>query len=253
MTQTLSISESSMTLMGITGLIWILLPIGACIFAAIKLKANPIPIFMGMAVFFTTQYLLRLPLLQYLFSIPQVQIAAATYPTAYTFIISLTTGIFEECGRYIAFLWFIKSYQRWKDGMLFGLGHGGIEALILVGLENINNLIVGAAVNSGASAGLPADSAAQFNEAAATLTGLTAYDFIAANAERFFAICLHIALTMLIIYCVRNHKPIYLLAAVLLHGFVNFSAVMLYNLPMGLLWSELFMLAVAVLDRKSVV
>ena len=247
MSQTLVISESSMTLMGITGLIWILLPIGACIFAAIKLKASPITILIGATVFFITQYMLRLPLLQFIFTIPQVQIGLMN-PITYNSILSLTAGIFEECGRYIAFLWLLKNHRQWKDGMLYGLGHGGIEAILLVGLGNINNLIVSAAVSSGASSTLPANSLAQINAAAAALTSLTAYDFIAANAERLFTICLHIALTMLIIYSIRERKSIYLLVAILAHGFVNFSAVMLSNLPIGLLWSESFLLATAVLS-----
>ena len=43
----------------------------------------------------------------------------------------LLAGIFEKTARYIFFEFVIKSMRFWKEGILVGLGYGGIEAVLL--------------------------------------------------------------------------------------------------------------------------
>lgn len=45
-------------------------------------------------------------------------------------ILGLLAGIFEETARYILFKLILKNTRSWKEGILVGLGHGGIEALL---------------------------------------------------------------------------------------------------------------------------
>ena len=33
----------------------------------------------------------------------------------------------------------LKAFHRWIDGVTFGLGHGGIEMIALVGVAMVNN------------------------------------------------------------------------------------------------------------------
>src|ERR687892_302963 len=46
-------------------------------------------------------------------------------------ILGLLAGIFEETARYILFRYILKNARTWKEGILVGLGHGGVEALLL--------------------------------------------------------------------------------------------------------------------------
>ena len=46
-------------------------------------------------------------------------------------ILGLLAGAFEETARYILFRYILKNIRSWKEGILVGLGHGGIEALLL--------------------------------------------------------------------------------------------------------------------------
>ena len=50
-------------------------------------------------------------------------------------------GIFEECGRWAAF----RLTRRWsrgpEDALMYGAGHGGIEAALLAGSMMLNNLL----------------------------------------------------------------------------------------------------------------
>src|SRR5574339_951081 len=46
-------------------------------------------------------------------------------------ILGLLAGVFEETARYILFKFILKNSSSWKEGVLVGLGHGGIEAFLL--------------------------------------------------------------------------------------------------------------------------
>jgi uncharacterized membrane protein YhfC len=59
-------------------------------------------------------------------------------------ILGLLAGIFEETARYILFKFILKKSRSWKEGVLVGLGHGGMEAAILgilVALTFVNMMI----------------------------------------------------------------------------------------------------------------
>lgn len=43
----------------------------------------------------------------------------------------MLAGIFEETARYILFKFILKNTRSWKEGTVVGLGHGGVEALLL--------------------------------------------------------------------------------------------------------------------------
>jgi uncharacterized membrane protein YhfC len=43
----------------------------------------------------------------------------------------LSAGIFEECARYGMFRWWIKDARTWRNAILAGAGHGGVESIIL--------------------------------------------------------------------------------------------------------------------------
>ena len=65
-------------------------------------------------------------------------------------------GIFEECGRWAAF----RLTRRWsrgpEDALMYGAGHGGIEAALLAGSMMLNNLLVSMALNQDGLAGVEA-------------------------------------------------------------------------------------------------
>jgi uncharacterized membrane protein YhfC len=48
--------------------------------------------------------------------------------------LGLSAGFFEELFRYGMFRWWLKDAHTWRKGILAGVGHGGVEALILGGL-----------------------------------------------------------------------------------------------------------------------
>ena len=132
----------------------------------------------------------------------------------------LAAGVFEETGRLLAFKLLLKNEREPIAALSYGIGHGGMEAILLVGLTMVNNLILVAAVSAGGITD-PAvlDLAEQL---AATPAGM----FLWAAFERFSAIILHLANSVLVFAAVREPGKKWLFpAAILTHAAVDFVAV----------------------------
>lgn len=141
----------------------------------------------------------------------------------------LAAGIFEECGRYIAF----RLTRRWSrgpgDALLYGAGHGGIEAVLLAGLTMVNNVILSLAMNRGGleaveqlTGPLPESTRA----ALAALTAAPAGTYLWSGFERLWAVVLHIALSVLVYAAVtRRGRWYWFPAAIGIHALVDMAAV----------------------------
>ena len=97
----------------------------------------------------------------------------------------LAAGVFEETGRLMAFRFVLKKQGKRITALSYGIGHGGIEAFLLVGLTMAANLAL--ALSAG-NAALPTEAAA----AVETLASTPAAMFLWSGLERISAIALHI-------------------------------------------------------------
>ena len=70
-------------------------------------------------------------------------------PWLYALYGGLAAGIFEETGRLAAFRFVLRKRREPVTALSYGLGHGGIEAFLLVGLTMIANLSLGLAYEGG--------------------------------------------------------------------------------------------------------
>jgi uncharacterized membrane protein YhfC len=145
-------------------------------------------------------------------------------------LLGLLAGIFEETARYILFKFSLKKARTWNEGVLVGAGHGGVEAIILgvIGVLTVVNMVV--MRNADLSAmGIPADQLALANQQVSAFWDSPAYMGLLGLAERVFAICLHISLSVMVLYSVAYKKPIWFWLAMLWHAVVDAAAV--YLLP----------------------
>ena len=69
-------------------------------------------------------------------------LSPTTAVAATTAVMLATSGLFEESTRWIVMRYWAKRVRTWEEGVGFGLGHGGIEALLLLGIAAINNFIL---------------------------------------------------------------------------------------------------------------
>ena len=145
----------------------------------------------------------------------------------------LAAGVFEESARLLGLRYLCKRDSAPAIGFAYGIGHGGIEAILLFGFTMINNLIVMTMVNSGNAAqlltGLTSEAQAIAQSQLSALAELPATNFLAGGVERLFAISLHLALSMLVWMAVSRRIGMWgYPLAIGLHAFTDIPA-MLYQ------------------------
>ncbi len=223
----------SIVCMAITLAVCFGVPLGAMIWLSLRKNTDGSPrhdglwrpFAAGMLAFVGSQVLTRLPLMSVV--VPQLSEPYAGFLLSGP-VASYTAGLLEETGRLLVMLWLLRAAHRWIDGIAFGLGHGGIEAMLLVGLSYVTNLVLAVMINTGTwpqvAAGMPADAAARIEQA---LTQTPPTDFLAAGAERLSALSLHIGCSLLVLAgIVHGRKLLAWVLAVLLHGSLNLLAVL---------------------------
>lgn len=242
-----SISAGSMLGMFFSFLVAVGLPIGLCIFVKIKTKAKLSSFFIGCLTFVVFALILEQILHTIIFTaIPNL----AQNLIPYALYAGLAAAVFEEVGRFVSMKFFMKKNLNRENALMYGVGHGGIEAIILVGLTYISNLIVSFMINSGTmqTSLSMLDAATQQStvEGLSTLWTTPSYLFFVPGVERIIAITLQLALSILVYKFVKEHKPGYFLLAIAIHFFVDFLTVILSNyIPMVAL--ELILLVMVVI------
>ncbi|MDF2592765.1 MAG: hypothetical protein K0S75_2231 [Clostridia bacterium] len=240
------VNTLSIVFMAISLLICFLLPISLTIYFYRKYKISLIAVLLGAIVFLVSQVAIRIPLLA-IFGKQQwyIEMTANIYVLA--LFLALTAGIFEEVGRYIVMKLLMKKSLSFKNGIAFGIGHGGIEAIIIVGLTLLNYIVISAMINSGLfdnaiAATLPPEIAAKIKS---TLIDTPTINFLAGGFERTMTMIIQIAFSILVLYSVKFKKPIYLLYAILLHAVVDAPTVVLVDMGLNVWVIEIFVAACA--------
>ena len=142
---------------------------------------------------------------------------------------ALAAALFEETGRFVAMKFFMKKSLNKGDALMYGVGHGGVEAILLVGLTYVNNLIISIMINTGSiqltmSQMEPALQETTYQQLQA-LWQSPAYVFYMAGVERISAIVLQICLSVLVYKCVKTGQKKFIAGAFLLHFIVDFVTV----------------------------
>lgn len=190
-------------------------PLGVLLYAVIKKRPLVLPWLAGAATFFLSQMVLRVPLLGWLGGLPQFTIFKITQPVLYAVFLGLTAGLFEEGGRYLA-MRLMRRHRGWGEGVMFGIGHGGLEAIWLVGLNSLLLLFT----------------------RGWQLPLIPATQIFPGGLERLFAMLFHIGLSVMVMRSVQYRRPLWLMAAVLLHAALDTGVVLMQQYGAGLWATE---------------
>ena len=152
----------------------------------------------------------------------------------------LAAGLFEETGRLLAFRFILRRRQDRITSLAYGIGHGGIEAFLIVGLIMANNLILGLIYANAET--LPPEIAPLVETLLTTPAGM----FLWSGFERLYAMALHMALSVLVFACVRTNRPWMYPAAILIHTGINCTAVVV-NPYLPIAATELLVAALTVM------
>ncbi len=140
-------------------------------------------------------------------------------------VLGFTAGLCEELARALGFA-LMKRFRKFEHGIMTGLGHGGIEAMILVGIlgaGSIGSLFAVRHVDL-STLGLSAEQL-EYVTAQLQLFSRSPLEGFNMFFERLIAIFLHVSFSMLVFYAFQKKKPIFVVIAILYHALVDFVAV----------------------------
>jgi uncharacterized membrane protein YhfC len=202
----------------------VVLPIAAAIWLALKKKGYLKPILLGVLCFGFFQVLTRIPVMTLV--LPKMawyNMLSATQPFLLALFAGGTAALFEEGGRWIVMRLWMKNRHRLNDGIAFGIGHGGLEAVLLVGINSVALLILN-----------------QYS----TVTPLQIF---AGGFERLCTLVVHVAFSVMVLKSVALKKPLWLLLAFVLHTVIDMAAVLMQTAGFSAVAMEAVVLAFSLL------
>lgn len=248
----------------VTLIISLVLPIAILLVFALKNKKQGIisAWLLGACGFVFPQLLIRLPLLTLLQGQSWFTAFAQNKVFLYVLSLAFTAGLFELAGRY-AVAGIMAKKLTWKRALAAGLGHGSIEAMLLIGMTYVNNLIYIVMINSGSFDALIAQTAAlgvdasQLELIRTQLIDAAPGLFMLAGLERLLTMIGHLAMSVLVCYGVAHKKTgICLLLCLIFHTLLDLSAGLAMVLPQSIAYPVIYaflaaMAAVSVLILKK--
>lgn len=164
---------------------------------------------LGAAGFLITQIAIRLPILSAISAQDWFIRFSQEHLFLYALSLAFTAGLFELVGRFVVAK-ILQKKLTVNRALAAGLGHGGIEAIIIIGLAYVNNLVYIFMINAGTFdamlSQLPADQAAAMEIIRVALLTTGAPMFLLAGFERILTMVNQLALSMIVCWGVYSGK-----------------------------------------------
>jgi uncharacterized membrane protein YhfC len=141
-------------------------------------------------------------------------------------LLGLSAGVFEEGARILAYRYLIRRSRTWEEAVLFGAGHGGVEAILFGGVALVGLAQAIAYRGLDLAQILPPDRAAAAQAQLAAYWGGPWYMSLLGAVERASALCIQIALAVLVLQAFVRRRPAWAVAAVGWHTLVDAGALL---------------------------
>lgn len=174
--------------------------------------------FMGMAGFFVPQICVRIPLLSFISQTDCYKEFASAHFVPYALTLAFTAALFELTGRYGVLKMLQRKELTYQKGIAAGIGHGGIEAMLLVGLSMISNIVIAVIFNNGmadtiktmvmTSGADEATATASLAQMEDQLVNQPAILFYLGGYERILAIAGHIMMTFVLCHFMMKKQTV---------------------------------------------
>jgi len=139
--------------------------------------------------------------------------------------LGLSAGVFEEVARYVVFRRWLPLNQTWRESLMFGAGHGGIEAVLLGGLVFYTVVQMVMLRSADLSQVVPPEQLGLAQAQVRIFWALPWYAVLLGALERCAALALHLGATVLVLQAVQRRELRWLGAAVGWHALVDAAAV----------------------------
>jgi len=134
----------------------------------------------------------------------------------------------------------ITDDSAWQKGVMYGLGHGGLESMLLVGgsvlLATINYVAI-MKMDPASIAALPASQQEAVRQARAVLEGVVWWMPLLGSFERLCTVAIQVAFSILVLQALLRDSMRWLYLAIFAHFAVDFAAVSLV-VPLGPVGTE---------------
>ncbi len=159
-------------------------------------------------------------------------------PILLSLVAGLFPGVFEETGRLVAFETVLKKRRNRETSISYGIGHGGFEVVLILGITFFQYLVYAVMMNTGVFGTVIEQVAAQVPDQLGSveavmkqLAGFSGADLAIQVAERIFAVLFHIGASILVFFACKDKKRLWLYPlAIVLHTAMDFvAALYLFN------------------------
>ena len=223
------------------GLGCVLLPLAAFLVVRAKSKNITGALLAGVISFFVMQGIIRFSILKVLATKEWYFNFAQNNYFILVLIVAFSAAAFETAGRYLTMKLLMKDTVSYYGGISHGIGHGGIEMILLITVSYISYLAVALQINSGAfqtlidsakAAGAQGEIVVQQLEMTRdVLIATPAKEFAIAFVERFFTLFFQIGLSLMMAEGIVRRKVLPFTGIVLLlHTAVDTAGPMLMKL-----------------------
>ena len=150
-------------------------------------------------------------------------------PVQYIIYGIFMAGIFEETARLIAYKILKRKYNGIATALSYGIGHGGIESVLLGGFSMVYAIVICIMINTGniglITGKMEGAALAAMNSQIETIMTSPAYVFLISGIERLYATGIQLSLSVIMFYAVFGSKKIWLYPlAIGIHAFIDIPA-----------------------------
>ena len=233
-----TVSTSSMLLILLTAILAIALPLIAAIIWCKKKHEPFTTVLIGAATFMLFAIVLEKPLQNILIFPVQMGLpehAASVFinarPVLWGIIVGLFPGVFEETGRFVAFKTVLRKRKQRETGLSHGIGHGGFEALFILGITYIEYFVFAIMLNQGSFVELMIEPVKdtltpevvkQITGIVEQITTFSAATMGVALVDRLIAFLYHIGASIMVFYAVKDKKKWWLYPlSILIHTVID--------------------------------
>lgn len=227
-----SVPALSILFMALALVISVALPVGLGIYFYKVKKADPVAFFVGCGVMILFAFVLESAVHRLVLN---TRAGAALRENVWLYALygGAMAGLFEEGGRFLAFRTLLRKRQTPDaNALMYGAGHGGIEAFVILGITSVNNIVYSVILNTGSTemltASLPEEVLKQVEEVFQALVSTPPWQFLLGGAERILAVILQLSLSVLVWFAAKKNDRILLFPlAILIHLIVDAVTVIL--------------------------
>ena len=227
-----TVSTSSLLFMLLTAVLGIALPLITAIIWCKKKHEPFTTVLIGAATFLLSAIVIEKPLQALVISLdsPVSQFVNAR-PVLWGIIVGLFPGVFEETGRFVAFKTVLRKRKQRETGLSHGIGHGGFEALFILGITYIEYFVFAIMLNQGSFVELMIEPVKdtltpevvkQITGIVEQITTFSAATMGVALVDRLIAVLYHIGASIMVFYAVKDKKKWWLYPlSILIHTVID--------------------------------